>query len=282
MVRLGLASSDEFIVTLNEKVKKIQDIFVENVKDLTKMTPIKVMLGDSTVVEQKTFDPQLLQNYYDNIARKLPDWTTHGTALSNNEDLRRLFVKFEIKEGSYVLLWHISLQYHVLLYYKPDNRVIECQKELSDLIDKTKNAESEVSGIGEQLIIEKLENMGYNNVDHQKLFELFFENNELREEIYKEIKNRSDTDFQHYAKRKAGLFSELDSFLIETYQTSQVLIDDVRLIGGEEGYLCSFDFEYIKNKIREGNFDPKKISVATKEKIIQRFDQILQIMNMIK
>ena len=278
MMRLGLASSDEFIVTLNEKVKKIQEVFYENVKDLTTMMPIKVMLGDSTVVEQKTFDPQLLQNYYENIAKKLPDWTTHGTAFTNNEDLRRLFVKLEIKEKNYVLLWHLSLQYHVLLYYKPDNRVIECQKELSELIDKTKDAESEITGIGDQLIIEKLKKIGYNDLDHQKLFELFFENNKMREEIYEEIKNMSNTDFQHHAKQKVELFNELDSFLIETYQTVPVLIDDVRLIGGEEGYLCTFDFEYIKNKIREGNFDPKKISPATKEKIIQKFDQILQIM----
>lgn len=277
-MRLGLASSDEFIVTLNEKVKKIQEVFYENVKDLTTMMPIKVMLGDSTVVEQKTFDPQLLQNYYENIAKKLPDWTTHGTAFTNNEDLRRLFVKLEIKEKNYVLLWHLSLQYHVLLYYKPDNRVIECQKELSELIDKTKDAESEITGIGDQLIIEKLKKIGYNDLDHQKLFELFFENNKMREEIYEEIKNMSNTDFQHHAKQKVELFNELDSFLIETYQTVPVLIDDVRLIGGEEGYLCTFDFEYIKNKIREGNFDPKKISPATKEKIIQKFDQILQIM----
>ena len=87
----------------------------------------------------------------------------------------------------------------------------------------------------------------------------------------------SNTDFQHYAKQKVELFNELDSFLIETYQTTPVLIDDVRLIGGEEGYLCTFDFEYIKNNIREGNFDPKKISAATKEKIIQKFEQIFQI-----
>ena len=277
-MRLGLTSSDEFIVTLNEKVKKIQEVFYENVKDLTKMMPIKVMLGDSTVVEQKTFDPQLLQNYYENIAKKLPDWTTHGTAFTNNEDRRRLFVKLEIKEKNYVLLWHLSLQYHILLYYKPDNRVIECQKELSELIDKTKDAESEITGIGDQLIIEKLKKIGYNDLDHQKLFELFFENNKMREEIYEEIKNMSNTDFQHHAKQKVELFNELDSFLIETYQTVPVLIDDVRLISGEEGYLCTFDFEYIKNKIREGNFDPKKISPATKEKIIQKFDQILQIM----
>jgi len=279
MVRLGLSSSDELIQALNEKTKKIQEVFLEKMKDLTKMITIKVMLGDSTIIDQQTFDPQAVRNYYESIIKNFPDWSIQGVSVTNNEDVRRLFVKLEIKDGNYVLLWHISLQYHVLLYYKPDNRVIECQKELAEIVDKTKDAESEITEIGDHLILEKLKNIGYTDLDHQNLFELFFENDKLREEIYKQIKNSSDVDFQHYSKRKTELFNELDSLLLETYQTTPILIDDVRLIGGEEGCLCSFDLEYIKKKIREGNFDPKKVSASTKDKITQRFDQILQIMS---
>ena len=279
MVRLGLSSSDEFIQALNEKTRKIQEVFLEKMKDLTKMITIKVMLGDSTIIDQQTFDPQAVRNYYESIIKNFPDWSIQGVSVTNNEDVRRLFIKLEIKDGNYVLLWHISLQYHVLLYYKPDNRVIECQKELAEIVDKTKDAESEITEIGDHLILEKLKNIGCTDLDHQKLFELFFENDELREDIYKQIKNSSDVDFQHYSKRKTELFNELDSLLLETYQTTPILIDDVRLIGGEEGGLCSFDLEYIKNKIREGNFDPKKVSASTKDKITQRFDQILQIMS---
>jgi len=279
MVRLGLGSSDEFILVLNEKSKKIQESFLQKIKDLTKMITVKVMLGDSTVIDQQTFDPQAVRNYYESIIKNFPDWSIQEVSVSNNEDVRRLFVKLEVKDGNYILSWHMSLQYHVLLYYKPDNRVIECQKELAEIVDKTKDAESEITEIGDHLILEKLKNIGYNDLDHQKLFELFFENDEFRDEIYKEIKNKSTVDFQQYSKRKTELFNELDSLLLETYQTTPILIDDVRLIGGEEGCLCSFDLEYIKNKIREGNFDPKKVSPATKDKIIQRFDQILQIMS---
>ncbi len=279
MVRLGLSSSDEFIQALNEKTKKIQGAFLEKMKDLTKMIPVKVMLGDSTVIDQQTFDPQLVRNYYENIIKNFPEWSIQDISVSNNEDVRRLFVKLEIMEGNYVLSWHMSLQYHVLLYYKPDNRVIECQKELAEIVDKTKDAESQITEIGDQLILEKLKNFGYTDLDHQKLFELFFENDELRNEVYKEIQSRATIDFQQYSNRKTELFNELDSYLVETYQTTPILIDDIRLIGGEEGCLCSFDLEYIKNKIREGNFDPKKMSASTKDKISQRFDQILQVMN---
>ncbi len=45
MVRLGLSSSDEFIQALNEKTRKIQEVFLEKIKNLTKMITIKVMLG---------------------------------------------------------------------------------------------------------------------------------------------------------------------------------------------------------------------------------------------
>ena len=165
MVRLGLSSSDEFIQALNEKTKKIQDVFLEKIRDFTKMITIKVMLGDSTVIDQKTFDPQTVRNYYESIIKNLPDWSIQGVSVSNNEDVRRLFVKLEIKEGNYVLLWHISLQYHVLLYYRPDNRVIECQKELAEIVDKTKDAESEITEIGDQLILEKLKNRGFLSVN---------------------------------------------------------------------------------------------------------------------
>ena len=176
MVRLSLSSSDEFIQALNEKTRKIQEVFLEKIKDLTKMITIKVMLGDSTIIDQQTFDPQAVRNYYESIIKNFPDWSIQGVSVTNNEDVRRLFVKLEIKDGNYVLLWHMSLQYHVLLYYKPDNRVIECQKELAEIVDKTKDAESEITEIGEHLILEKLENIGYTDLDHQKLFELFFEN----------------------------------------------------------------------------------------------------------
>ena len=119
--------------------------------------------------------------------------------------------------------------------------------------------------------------MGYTDLNHQNLFEVFFENDELREKIYEEIEKNTDSDFKKLAKRKMDLFNELDSLLIETYQTSNVLIDDTRLIAGEEGYLCNFDLEFIKNKVKEGKFVPKKIPNDVKENLIKKLDEIKKI-----
>jgi len=273
-VRLGTKSSIEFIQILNKKNEEIQQLFLKLIQDLTKKIPIKVMLGDSTITDQKTFDPNLVQNFYKTMVSNLPDWEAHDVSITNNEDIRRIFVKLNVREGNYLLSCHLSLQFHVLLFYKADAIVIENQKELSEIIDKTKNMENKIADNSDQFILEKLKNMGYKDLDPQNLFEVFFENDEIREKIYKEIEKNTDVNFKTLSKRKMDLFNELDNLLIETYQTTPVLIDEARLVTGEEGCLCNFELEFIKNKIKEGVFDPKKIPITIKEKIIERLDEI--------
>lgn len=275
-MRLGIKSPNEFIQILNSKNEEIQKSFLKKIQEITKPISIKVMLGDATVTEQKTFDPELVKQYYENIMKKLTGWTLQEVSISNNEDLRRIFTKFEIQEDNYLISGHLSLQYHVLLFYKPDQRVVESQKELAKIIDVTKNKEQEMSDNNDQLVLDKLKEKGYKDFDHQKLFEIFFENDKLREQIVKEIEENSETDFQELQKRKSELVAELDNLLVETYQTSSVLIDDAKLVTGEEGCLCTLDIEFIKDGIKEGLFDPRKISDSTKAKIEKRIVEILE------
>jgi len=242
--------------------------------DLTKMTDIKVMMGDSTITEQKTFDPKLIINYFQKINSSLKDWSLHDVSISNNQDVRRIFTKFEIREENYLISGHLSLQFHVLLYYKPDQHVIDTQKELSKIVDLTKNKQEQLSDNSDQLVLNKLKEMGYKDFDHQNLFEVFYKNDEFSEKVFAEIQKDSGLDFQELTERKNKLFAELDSLLLETYQTSSVLIDDPRLVAGEEGCLLSLDLEFIKNNNREGLFDPKKISHSVKENIVKRLNEI--------
>ena len=139
--------------------------------------------------------------------------------------------------------------------------------------------ENKIADNSDQFILEKLKNMGYKDLDFQNLFEVFFENDEIREKIYKEVEKNTDVNFKALSKRKIDLFNELDNLLIETYQTTPVLIDEARLVTGEEGCLCNLELEFIKNKIKEGVFDPKKIPITIKEKIIERLDEIKKNMN---
>jgi len=279
-VRLDTRSPNDFIKILNEKNKNIQEIFLSKISELTKTVDVKVMMGDSTVTNQKTFDPKQVMDYFQNINNNLKDWSLQDVTTSNNEDLRRIFTKFEVMVGNYLISGHISIQFHVLLYYKPEQRVIDCQKELSDIVDLTKNKEQELSDNSDQFVLNKLKERGYKDFDHQKLFEILYEKDELREQIYEEIEKDADVDFKELSETKKKLFNELDSLLIETYQISSVLIDDPRLISGEEGCLCTFDLEFIKNNNREGLFDPRKMSNDIKENISKRLDEFKLILKL--
>ena len=279
-MRLGIKSSDEFIQLLNNKNESIQKLFLEKMKELTRTVTVKGMLGDSTIAEQNTFDPILVQEYFKKIIKNLPDWVSRDITITNNEDLRRIFVKFELKEGNYLLSCHMSIQFHVLLFYKPDNKVIEYQKELAEIIDKTKNTETKLAEDSDQYILEKLKEIGHKDLEHKDLFQVFYENDNLRDKIYKEIEEKSESNVQDLLKRKKQLFNELDNLLMEIYQTTSVLIDDSKLVTGEEGCLCSFDLEHFKNNVKEGMFDPKKIPVRVKEKLSERLDEFIKIMKL--
>ena len=273
-MRLGSRSPDEFIQLLNKKNEEIQQVFLSKIIEKTKIISTKAMMGDSTITEQKTFDPSHVTNYLENIIQKLEGWSIQNVSITNNEDLRRIFTKFEITEGNYLISGHLSLQFHVLLFYKPIQRVIDCQKELAEILDNTKKQEEDLSNNSDQFVLEKLKEMGYKDFDHQKLFEVFYEDEEFSKKIYAEIEKESSQEFKKLTEKKNELIKELDSLLIETYQTSSVLIDDSKLVSGEEGCLCTLDIEFIKNNNREGLFDPRKMSNTVKDNILKELEQL--------
>jgi len=274
-VQIPSKLSDPFIKSMTEKSEKARTIFQEKIAAVTKSIAVKVMLGDSTVVEQNTFDPKNVEGFYQNVLKKIPDWKTQGISVSKDKDLRRIFIKFEIKEGNYLLFCHMSLQYHALLYYKIDHSVVEIQKELAGILEKTNALQSEIAPKGELAIQAKLKEMGYENVDQQKLFEIFFQNESLTKEIVQKVYSSSDASFEQLTKKQSDLFKELDNMLIEVYHTTPVMIDQTRMIAAEEGCLCNFDLEYIKNQTKEGNFDPIRIPAKVKDGLLDRMDQII-------
>jgi len=99
LVRLGTRSPNEFIQLLNEKNEIVQKKFLSKLTELTKMIDVKVMMGDSTVTEQKSFDPKQVTDYFQKINSNLKDWSVQDVSISNNDDLRRIFIKFEVLEG---------------------------------------------------------------------------------------------------------------------------------------------------------------------------------------
>ena len=278
-MRLGSKSSDEFFSILGQKSDEIGKAFQKHIETLTKPVSTKAMLGDTTVIDQNTFDPEAVGKFYGTILNKLPEWKTQGITTTSDEDLRRVFVKLERQVGNYIMLWHMALQYHTLLYYKPDNKVQMIQKELAEIMDNTINKEKELAELTDSMIKERLEALGYKDLDEQKLFEILFDNDKLRDEVVAETSKKTDYDFKAKDQRKKDLFKGLDNLLMEAYTTTSVLIDENRLVTGEEGCVCTFDLDFIKNKKKESIFDPRRMTPQTKQEIIKILDDIVSALS---
>ena len=275
-MRLGNKTDDEFLIKLNEKNSQIQNIFHENIEEIVKKYSIDVMMQDGTVKKQDTFDVKKIHQIYNEFTKKLQNWTLEGISSTNDDGIRRNFIKLHTNADEYRISLHFSIQYHVILFYQPNYEVMKKQKELSDFMDKTKKQEGELTQKSDHLIFEKLRADGYKDLDTQSLFEIFYNDDKIREKIMSEIELQTDGDLQKINQHKENLLKELDNLLLETYQMEPVLIDEARLVTGEEGCLCNIDIEKIENDQRTGVFDPKQLSASTKEKISVLIDQVLE------
>jgi len=275
-MRLGNKTDDEFLIKLNEKNSQIQNIFHEKIEEIAKKYPIDVMMQDGTVKKQDTFDVKKIQGIYNEFTKKLQNWTLEGISSTNDEGIRRNFIKLHTNADECRISLHFSIQYHVVLFYQPNYEVMKKQKELSDFMDKTKKQEGELTQKSDHLIFEKLKAEGYRDLDTQSLFEIFYNDDKIREKIMSEIELQTDGDLQKINQYKENLLKGLDNLLLETYQMEPVLIDEARLVTGEEGCLCNIDIEKIENDQRTGVFDSKQLSTSTKEKISVLIDQVLE------
>ena len=185
-MRIGNPTNNEYFLKLNEINQQIQDLFLAKIADTTRTVNCDVMLGDSTTKKIDTFDIANVTNFFSDFTN-IPNWSSQGISSSSDEDLRRLFTKSEIRLGDYILSLHVSLQYHIQLYYKPVQEVLELQKELANLIDSTGNSETKYEEESDRLIIEKLNELGFKDMPKQELFELFYNDEELSEKIKKMI-----------------------------------------------------------------------------------------------
>jgi len=275
-MRLGNKTDDEFLIGLNEKNNQIQNIFHEKVKDIAKKYSIDVMMQNGTVKKQETFDVEEIHKIYTRFADKLQGWMSDGISSTNDEGIRRNFIKLNTNIDDCKILLHLSIQYHVILFYQPNYEVMKKQKELSEFMDMTKKHESELTEKSDHVILEKLKAEGYKDLDTQSLFEIFYNDDKIREKIMNEIELQTDGDLQKITQRKESLCKALDNLLLETYQMEPVLIDEARLVTGEEGCVCNIDIEMIENEEKSSLFDSKKISSSTKEKITSLVNQVLE------
>jgi len=275
-MRLGSKTDDEFLIKLNKKNSQIQSIFHEKIKEIAKKHLVDVMMQDGIVKKQETFDVEKIHQVYNGFANRLQDWMLDGISSTNNEGIRRNFIKLNTNADNCKISLHLSIQYHVILFYQPNYEVMKKQKELSDFMDMTKKQEGELTEKSDHVILEKLRAEGYKDLDTQNLFEIFYDDDKIREKIMNEIELQTDGDLQKISQHKEGLLKALDDLLLETYQMEPALIDEARLVTGEEGCVCNIDIEMFENDQKSSLFDSKKVSNSTKEKISALIDQVLE------
>jgi len=275
-MRIGNTTNNDFFLELNKINEKIQDEFLKKIVYETRNISCDVMLGDSSTKKVETFDIKNVETFFGNFDSKLSGWNSQGVTYSADEDLRRIFTKSELRIGDYILSLHVSLQYRVLLYYKPIQKVIELQKNLADIIDNSENSESKYEDEGDRLIIEKLNELGFKDMPKQELFELFYNDEALAFKIKKMIDN-SQSEVVDIQGKKNKLFKELDNLLLETFHTTAVIIDEQKLVNGEEGCLCNMDLEYIDNGAKQGLIDASIINEEIKSQLTQGIKKILDV-----
>ena len=79
--------------------------------------------------------------------------------------------------------------------------------------------------------------------------------------------------------KKNKLFKQLDNLLLETFHTTPIIIDEQKLVNGEEGCLCNLDLEYVENGAKQGLVDASIMTEEDKELVVKEITKILELMN---
>jgi len=275
-MRIGNITNNEYLLELNKINQEIQDLFLKKINNVTRTIECDVMLGDSTTKKINTFDIKNIEEFLAYFT-KIPNWNSQGIAYSSDEDLRRIFTKSEIRLGNYIISLHISLQYHIQLYYKPVQEVLDLQKQLAELIDNSGNSETKYQDESDRLIIEKLNELGFKDMPKQELFELFYNDEKLSDKI-KTMIDESQSEVVDIKEKKNNLFKKLDNLLIETFHTTPVIIDEQKLVNGEEGCLCNIDLEFVEHGTKQGLIDASILDDGDKKAISHEIKKILELM----
>jgi hypothetical protein len=249
-VRAPLKGDDYFCRQVNAAAEKVHRAFLEAIRSAIIMRQANAMLGDGTITQADTFDPQNVQNFFQQLGKTLQDWTFSGVLKSATEDMHRLYCTFTKEADKFYISVYFGIQFHVLPYYRVDRRVIDIQKELAKIESRATSVSSKMTAAADRVLASELEKRSYTNLGFEELFAKMFDDEKLIEELNRKTA-AIESQFPQIGEtrnRKSVLLSELNDLLIKFYQTSPVLIDHNRLMQGEEGITNYFDIEVLKNK----------------------------------
>lgn len=275
----------EFVKFINRVNDDLRVSFENSIKESLQTAKIKVMLADFTVIETNTFDPDRVLNYFfikEKEVATLSNWKVVPVQSAKTDDLHRIYFQISAEIGNYYFYIYMGIQFHALLYYKPDKGIISISKRIRELEERNLSVKNEISIKGDQLIKQELENLGYKDTDNTKLFEELFTKQDLSKNLTEKASEVESTfpEFNQNSQKIQSLKKDLENLTIELYQINPASIDSNKLMIGEEGIAFNIDFELIKNKKTKEktsviNFE--KINRAEISKIEQGFSPLINI-----
>jgi hypothetical protein len=286
-MRTPLKGEDYFGRQVNAAFDRVQAAYLEAIGPAIEMRQTNAMLGDGTVAQANTFDPQNVQTFYQRLTNGLKGWLSTGVSKSATEDLHRLYCQFTKEIGKFQVTAYFGIQFHALPYYRVDKRVIEVQKELAQIADNATSVFQAMTVKADKALQSELEKRGFANMEFEELFSKMFDDENLAQELDKKAAavESQFPEFGEMGERKNKLFAELNDLLIELYQTSPVLVDYNRLMQGEEGVTVYFDIDLIKNKKtkkREASFETEKIEQEPADLVAAELDKVAKALKKAK
>lgn len=278
-MRLPTKDQCQFCTDLNLSYSKLQQVFYDKFNSLLQISNIKVMLGDGTLTNTSTFDPESLVLYFNIVSKSLKKCASSGIVKSNTDDLHRITCQYFTQIEKYFVSVFFGIQYHALRYYKVEKRVLEIQKEMYDLSKKCEEIRNSIADVGNSMILRELDNMGYVDLRFEDLLERMLSDQSISGQLESKTNNLLDEypELRKSELRHKDLISELNNYIIEISTIEPAMLDYNKLMQGQEGTVVYIDLETVtnkKSKERQAYVNFKNVDIDSQNGIINFLKEI--------
>lgn len=279
IMRLPTKDQCQFCTDLNLSYSKLQQVFYDKFNSLLQISNIKVMLGDGTLTNTSTFDPESLVLYFNIVSKSLKKCASSGIVKSNTDDLHRITCQYFTQIEKYFVSVFFGIQYHALRYYKVEKRVLEIQKEMYDLSKKCEEIRNSIADVGNSMILRELDNMGYADLRFEDLLERMISDQSISGQLESKTNNLLDEypELRKSELRHKDLVSELNNYIIEISTIEPAMLDYNKLMQGQEGTVVYVDLETVtnkKSKERQAYVNFKNVDIDSQNGIINFLKEI--------
>jgi hypothetical protein len=283
-MRVPLKGSDKFRLELNSAYSKMEQVYFNSIKSSLKTSAIKVMLGDGTITDSVTFDPQETVRYFNILGGRLKGWSNSGVSKSNTEDLHRVSYQIYEQVEKYYISVHFEIQFHSLKFYRVDKRVLEIQKEIHELSRKSNEIHQSLAKAGNEIVVRELGNMGYGDLPFEDLLEKMLSDQIISSQLEdkaKEVRSKYP-ELREVEIKERALAAEINDYIMEVYTIDPVVIDYNKLMQGEVGVALYMDFEVVNNmksKVRQAYVNIENIKAESGKSIINSLEKLTGIIS---